>query len=294
MGAREYAKTRKARPARLLAVAGVMLAAWSVPARARFGRGRQRQRCPGLEGGRRVGIVASPRCPRLRADQRRPQGTQLGQRRRLERQHLQHLARRRDDHVPGSQTHRPGRRLLAAGRLRESRRAAAWHVTTFTKYGARTFSVTYWNGSKWLSLGTVGNNAYVWRTVSFPPVVTTKVRVTVTLGRQERVDAADRGRSVDGRAAAAAAARTVTACSFAAATTRARRPTAPPRPAATRRSRVSARRPCRAARPCAANGASAPTAAPPTTARSRGANTRPATARILRGVVPCRRRTATT
>jgi hypothetical protein len=56
------------------------------------------------------------------------------------------------------------------------------HATTFTKYGARSFSVAYWNGSSWMSLATVGNNAYVWRLVSFPPVETTKVRVTVTSG----------------------------------------------------------------------------------------------------------------
>jgi hypothetical protein len=56
---------------------------------------------------------------------------------------------------------------------------------TFTKYGVTNFRVEYWDGSAWLGVPgeEVWGNDKVWRTVSFAPVTTTKIRVVVNLGQ---------------------------------------------------------------------------------------------------------------
>ena len=52
---------------------------------------------------------------------------------------------------------------------------------TFSLYGLTYFTVQYWDGGQWLTVpgGTVTGNQHVWRTVSFPPVTTSRVRVVV-------------------------------------------------------------------------------------------------------------------
>lgn len=52
---------------------------------------------------------------------------------------------------------------------------------TFTQFGLQDFDVQYWTGSAWQTVpgGSVLNNNKVWRKISFPPLTTAKVRVTV-------------------------------------------------------------------------------------------------------------------
>ncbi|HEX8351478.1 MAG TPA: hypothetical protein VF611_01035, partial [Pyrinomonadaceae bacterium] len=69
---------------------------------------------------------------------------------------------------------------------------------TFTKYGVTAFEVQYWDGSAWVTVpgGTVTNNGLVWRKVTFPQVMTTKVRVVVhnaVGGRSRLVEVEARG-----------------------------------------------------------------------------------------------------
>jgi hypothetical protein len=54
-------------------------------------------------------------------------------------------------------------------------------TTTFTKYGVVDFTVQYWAGDTWqiVSGGTVTGNKLVWRTVAFPAVTTSRIRVLV-------------------------------------------------------------------------------------------------------------------
>lgn len=51
----------------------------------------------------------------------------------------------------------------------------------FTQFGLQDFDVQYWTGSAWQTMpgGSVLNNNKVWRKISFPPLTTAKVRVTV-------------------------------------------------------------------------------------------------------------------
>jgi hypothetical protein len=55
-------------------------------------------------------------------------------------------------------------------------------TTTFRSYGVSDFSVQAWNGSAWTTLGTVTGNNLVKRTVTFAPVTTDRIRVTVSKG----------------------------------------------------------------------------------------------------------------
>ena len=53
---------------------------------------------------------------------------------------------------------------------------------TFLYYGLRDFEVQYWNGTAWLPVpgGNVTNNNKVWRTFTFPDILTSKIRVSIT------------------------------------------------------------------------------------------------------------------
>jgi hypothetical protein len=52
---------------------------------------------------------------------------------------------------------------------------------TFTDYGITSFQVQYWNGAAWTDVpgGNVSGNSNVWRTFSFPPITTDRIRVLV-------------------------------------------------------------------------------------------------------------------
>jgi len=51
---------------------------------------------------------------------------------------------------------------------------------TFSQYGLTDFNVQGWNGSAWVTLGTVSGNNLVKRTVNFASYTTSKIRVNVT------------------------------------------------------------------------------------------------------------------
>lgn len=51
---------------------------------------------------------------------------------------------------------------------------------TFTKYGLTAFQVQGWNGSSWVTLGTVSGNNLVKRTVNLAPYATGKLRILIT------------------------------------------------------------------------------------------------------------------
>jgi Bacterial Ig-like domain (group 3) len=53
-------------------------------------------------------------------------------------------------------------------------------TTTFSLYGLRDFTVQGWNGSSWITLGTVTANNLVKRTVTFTAYTTDRIRVNVT------------------------------------------------------------------------------------------------------------------
>ena len=52
---------------------------------------------------------------------------------------------------------------------------------TFSKFGVVDFTVQYWTGAAWQAVpnGVVRGNALVWRSVTFPPLTTTRIRVLV-------------------------------------------------------------------------------------------------------------------
>ena len=50
---------------------------------------------------------------------------------------------------------------------------------TFTQYGVTAFDVQVWNGSGWVTVGSVTGNNLVKRTVSFSPTATTKIRIVI-------------------------------------------------------------------------------------------------------------------
>jgi len=50
---------------------------------------------------------------------------------------------------------------------------------TFQSYGVTAFDVQAWNGSSWVTLGSVTGNNLVKRTVSFSPVSTDRIRVVI-------------------------------------------------------------------------------------------------------------------
>ncbi len=54
------------------------------------------------------------------------------------------------------------------------------NTLTFTLYGLTDFQVQGWNGSAWVTLGTVTGNNLVKRTVNFAPTATDRIRVNVT------------------------------------------------------------------------------------------------------------------
>jgi hypothetical protein len=51
---------------------------------------------------------------------------------------------------------------------------------TFSLYGLTSFQVQGWNGSSWVTLGTVSGNNLVKRTVAFAPYTTDRIRIYVT------------------------------------------------------------------------------------------------------------------
>ena len=53
---------------------------------------------------------------------------------------------------------------------------------TFSLYGLTSFTVQYWDGAQWLTVpgGTITGNQYVRRTVTFPAVTTSRIRVVIT------------------------------------------------------------------------------------------------------------------
>jgi hypothetical protein len=55
-------------------------------------------------------------------------------------------------------------------------------TTTFSLYGLRAFEVQGWNGSAWVTLGSVTGNNLVKRTVTFPAFTTDRIRVNATSG----------------------------------------------------------------------------------------------------------------
>jgi hypothetical protein len=55
-------------------------------------------------------------------------------------------------------------------------------ATTFNTYGIRDFTVQGWNGSAWVTLGTVTGNNLVKRIVNFAAFTTDRIRVNVTNG----------------------------------------------------------------------------------------------------------------
>ncbi len=58
--------------------------------------------------------------------------------------------------------------------------AAPTDAMTFTQYGITAFDVQAWNGSAWITLGSVSGNNLVKRTVTFTATTTTKIRINVT------------------------------------------------------------------------------------------------------------------
>jgi beta-propeller uncharacterized protein DUF5122/Big-like domain-containing protein/F5/8 type C domain-containing protein len=50
---------------------------------------------------------------------------------------------------------------------------------TFTRHGLSAFDVQAWNGTTWMTLGSVTNNNLVKRNVSFGPTTTSKIRVVI-------------------------------------------------------------------------------------------------------------------
>ena len=50
---------------------------------------------------------------------------------------------------------------------------------TWSQWGVKDFTVQYWTGSAWQTLpgGVIVNNNLVWRTITFAPITTTKIRV---------------------------------------------------------------------------------------------------------------------
>ena len=53
-------------------------------------------------------------------------------------------------------------------------------TTTFSLYGITAFTVQGWNGSSWVSLGSVSGNNLVKRTVNFSATTTDRIRINVT------------------------------------------------------------------------------------------------------------------
>jgi hypothetical protein len=51
---------------------------------------------------------------------------------------------------------------------------------TFTLYGLTDFQVQAWNGSSWITLGSVSGNNHVKRMVSFPAYTTDRIRIYIT------------------------------------------------------------------------------------------------------------------
>ena len=53
---------------------------------------------------------------------------------------------------------------------------------TFSQYGIRNFEAQYWNGSSWVAIpgGTVTANSLVWRSIAFPSITTSRIRILVT------------------------------------------------------------------------------------------------------------------
>jgi hypothetical protein len=57
---------------------------------------------------------------------------------------------------------------------------------TFSLYGLTAFDVQGWNGSTWVTLGSVSGNNLVKRTVSFSPYTTDRIRI-VTNGSADGI-----------------------------------------------------------------------------------------------------------
>jgi len=55
---------------------------------------------------------------------------------------------------------------------------------TFTQYGVQDFDVQYWDGTTWQTVpgGHIVGNQNVWRTVTFGPLTTSRIRVLISRG----------------------------------------------------------------------------------------------------------------
>lgn len=51
---------------------------------------------------------------------------------------------------------------------------------TFSQYGIRDFSISYWNGSAWILLKNIYSNNQVYRQVTFSPITTTRIWINIT------------------------------------------------------------------------------------------------------------------
>ena len=68
---------------------------------------------------------------------------------------------------------------------------------TFSLYGITAFQVQGWNGTAWVTLGSVSGNNLVKRTVSFAPYTTDRIRIHVTGSRRQAMVPHHRDRGVD-------------------------------------------------------------------------------------------------
>jgi hypothetical protein len=57
-------------------------------------------------------------------------------------------------------------------------------ATTWSQWGVSSFTVQYWTGSAWQTVpnGVVANNNLVWRSIAFPTLTTSRIRVLVQGG----------------------------------------------------------------------------------------------------------------
>ena len=69
--------------------------------------------------------------------------------------------------------------------------AEVTEAMTFSLYGITDFEVQYWTGTDWATVpgGRIAGNRSVWRRVTFPPLTTDRIRISVTaaLGGSSRV-----------------------------------------------------------------------------------------------------------
>lgn len=64
--------------------------------------------------------------------------------------------------------------------------ATPTETMTFTLYGIVNFDVEYWDGNGWVSIESITGNDLVWRKLTFSPVTTTAIRVTVNSASDDK------------------------------------------------------------------------------------------------------------